>query len=255
MSRPQFQQAGTRSTVPSWKAERTARKACSTRAAMLIPLLLCLTGLTLLTACQGVSSGGNSSNQQQSSALVVSPGTLALGSVAVGSSGSASGSLSASGASVTVTAASTSNSAFSVSGLTLPVTITAGNSIPFTVTFSPQAAGAASGKLTFTSDAQTSASAEALTGTGTAAGSSYSVALSWNASTSSNISGYNVYRAMYASSACGSFSKINSTLNTSTLYTDAVVTDGTSYCYATTAVNSSNEESGYSNVVSNVKIP
>ena len=53
----------------------------------------------------------------------------------------------------------------------------------------------------------------------------------------------------------GMHRKINSALDTSTLYTDSVVVDGTSYCYATTAVNSSNEESGYSNIASNVQIP
>jgi hypothetical protein len=31
--------------------------------------------------------------------------------------------------------------------------------------------------------------------------------------------------------------------------------NGTSYCYATTGVDTSNQESGYSNVVSNVQIP
>jgi fibronectin type 3 domain-containing protein len=80
------------------------------------------------------------------------------------------------------------------------------------------------------------------------------VALSWNASTSSDVSGYNLYRAVYTSS-CGSFSKINSTLNASTVYTDAAVSNGTSYCYATTAVDSSNAESVYSNIVSNLQIP
>jgi fibronectin type 3 domain-containing protein len=80
------------------------------------------------------------------------------------------------------------------------------------------------------------------------------VNLSWNANTSSNISGYNIYRAVYTNS-CGSFSKINSVLNTSTLYTDSAVVGGTSYCYATTAVNSSNVESGYSNIATNVQIP
>jgi len=39
------------------------------------------------------------------------------------------------------------------------------------------------------------------------------------------------------------------------LYVDANVADGTKYCYATTAVNTSSQESGYSNVVSNVQIP
>ncbi len=55
--------------------------------------------------------------------------------------------------------------------------------------------------------------------------------------------------------SCGSYAKINSLLDTSTLYTDSSVVDGTSYCYATTAVNTSNEESGYSNIVSNLQIP
>jgi hypothetical protein len=185
--------------------------------------------------------------------LAVTPTTLAFGSVVAGTSGSTSASLTATGANVTVTGASSNNSVFSVGGLSFPVTIPAGQSVSFTVTFSPQIAGAATATLTFTSNAQPSTTSESLTGTGTAA-PTHSVNLSWNASTSSNISGYNIYRAVYVNS-CGSFSKINSLLNTSTLYTDSVVADGTSYCYATTAVNSSNEESGYSNIVSNVQIP
>jgi hypothetical protein len=185
--------------------------------------------------------------------LTVTPTTLALGSVVVGTSGTASGSLTASGANVTVTAASSNNSVFSLGGLPLPVTIPAGQSASFTVTFSPQVSGAASATLTFTSNAQPNTTTESLTGTGTPA-PVHTVNLSWTASTSPNISGYNIYRAVYTTS-CGSFSKINTALNTSTLYTDSVVVDGTSYCYATTAVNSSNEESGYSNIASNVQIP
>jgi len=80
------------------------------------------------------------------------------------------------------------------------------------------------------------------------------VDLSWTASTSSDVSSYNVYRAMYADS-CGSFSKISSIPNASTFYTDSEVTGGTSYCYATTAVNSRNEEISYSNIATNVQIP
>lgn len=185
--------------------------------------------------------------------LSVIPTTLAAGSVAVGASGTVSGSLSASGANVTISAASTNNSVFTIGGISLPLTIPAGNSTPFTITFSPVTAGAASATLTFISNAQPSTTTAALTGTGTPA-PTHDVNLSWNPSSSSGISGYNVYRAVYTSS-CGSFSKINPSLDTGTLYTDSVVVDGTSYCYATTAVNSSNEESGYSNIVSNVQIP
>jgi len=185
--------------------------------------------------------------------LGVSPASLALGSVVVGTNGSASGTLTAGGSSVTVSAVGSNNAAFTVGGLSLPVTIPAGNSAAFTVTFSPQAAGALTAALTFTSNAQSSTTVETLTGTGTAA-PVHSVNLSWSASTSSNVSGYNIYRAAYAS-ACGSFSKINALLNTGTLYTDSAVVDGATYCYATTAVNTSKEESGYSNVVSKVQVP
>lgn len=239
----------------------TSKKELPTQGVLkVVGALLCLAGLTFFTACQGVSNGGSSSSNSSGSGgsgdgqLAVTPSTLALGSALAGASTTASASLSASGSSVTVTAANSSNSQFSVSGLSLPVTIDAGKSMPFTVTFSPSAAGAANATLTFTSNAQPATTAEALTGTGMA-GPTHTVNLSWNPSSSSNISGYNIYRAVYATSSCGSFAKINSTLNTGTLYTDAVVTDGTSYCYATTAVNTSNEESGYSNIVSPVQIP
>jgi hypothetical protein len=185
--------------------------------------------------------------------LSASPATLALGSVVEGTGGTATGTLIAGGSSVTVSAVSSNNSAFTVGGLSLPVTIPAGNSAAFTVTFSPQTTGALTAALTFTSNAQSSTTVETLTGTG-AAVPVHSINLSWNASTSEDISGYNIYRAVYAS-ACGSYSKINSLLNAGTVYTDSVVVDGATYCYATTAVNTSNEESGYSNIVSNLQVP
>jgi hypothetical protein len=185
--------------------------------------------------------------------LSVSPSTLALGSVMVGSSGTGTGTVTASGANVTVTAASTNNSVFTIGGFSLPHTIAAGQSANFTITFSPSTSGTASATLTFTSNAQPSTTTETLTGTGTPA-PTHSVALSWNASTSPNISGYNVYRAGYTTS-CGGFSKINNVLNTGTLYTDSSVANGSAYCFATTAVDTSNLESAYSNIVSNVKIP
>jgi len=232
--------------------QSATRKARSQRFAGAAGVILTFAGLALLTGCQGVSSGHNDT-QVSPGQLSISPSTVNIGTVATGSSGSGSGLLTASGANITVTAASISNSAFSVGGLSLPVTITAGQSIPFTITFSPQAAGSISATLTVTSDAQPSTATETLTGSGAAA-STHTVDLSWTASTSSNITGYNVYRAVYTTS-CGPYTKINSALNTTTLYTDSSVVNGTSYCYAATAVNTSNEESGYSNIVSNVQIP
>jgi fibronectin type 3 domain-containing protein len=99
-----------------------------------------------------------------------------------------------------------------------------------------------------------SSTTERPNGPGATPQSTPTVNLSWTASTSSDISGYNIYRATYTDS-CGSFSKINYTLNTSTLYTDLEVIDGTSYCYAATTVNTRNKESSYSNVAFDVQIP
>jgi hypothetical protein len=187
--------------------------------------------------------------------LGVSPTPVAVGNVFTGTSGTATGSLTATGANVTITAASSSNSLFTISGLSLPKVITAGQSVPFTVTYSPVVASAAdSSTLTFTSNAQVAATTDTATGSATAA-PTHTVSLTWDASSSSDISGYNIYRAVYASS-CGGYTKINgATLVTALTYTDSTVTDGTNYCYATTAVDSSNVESGYSNVVSDVQIP
>lgn len=283
--------------------------------------------------------------------LAVTPTSLSLGSIVVGSSGTASGTLSATGASVTITAASTNNSVFKVSGVSLPATLAAGQSLPFTVTFSPTAAGSVSAALSFTSNAQTATVTESLTGTGasqagqltvnpgtlsfgnvtlgsnatlastlTATGAAvsvssaalsnsqfslsgasfpvtlnagqsaeiyvvftpttsgtdagtltlnsnasitktteslagvgvtpqYSVSLSWNASTSS-VAGYNIYRG----TSPGSYTKLNSTVDPNTAYTDNNVTAGMTYYYAATAVTSSGQESTYSTPIQ-VSIP
>lgn len=72
---------------------------------------------------------------------------------------------------------------------------------------------------------------------------SHSVNLSWTAG--STVAGYNIYRGTQVS---GPFTRINPTLETATVYTDSSVSSGQTYYYATTAVNSSGVESGYSNV-------
>jgi fibronectin type 3 domain-containing protein len=73
----------------------------------------------------------------------------------------------------------------------------------------------------------------------------HSVSLSWNPSTS-QVTGYNVYRS---SAAGGPFGKVNSTLDSATAYTDGSVASTHTYYYVTTAVNSSGQESAYSNQV------
>ncbi|HEX8814297.1 MAG TPA: choice-of-anchor tandem repeat GloVer-containing protein [Terriglobales bacterium] len=71
-----------------------------------------------------------------------------------------------------------------------------------------------------------------------------SVNLSWEASTSHDTVGYNVYRGH---NATGPFSKINSALDPNTAYTDSTVKAGHTYYYVTTAVDGQGGQSGYSN--------
>ena len=70
----------------------------------------------------------------------------------------------------------------------------------------------------------------------------YSVALTWDASTST-VSGYNVYRSTDSGT---SYILLNSSLLTALAYTDPSVQNGTTYYYVTTAVDSSGNESVYS---------
>ena len=174
--------------------------------------------------------------------LTVTPSAMNFGSVNVGQNASQSGTLTVSGASVTVSSASLNQAAFSLSGLTFPVTIATGQSVMFTVTFAPQTPGQFSSSLLFASNASNSPTSASLTGTGNV--KQYTVALSWDPS-SSDVVGYNVYRSGQSG---GPYTKLNSTLDPVTSYSDGTVVDGQTYYYATTAVNSQGQESAYSNL-------
>ena len=173
--------------------------------------------------------------------LAVSPASLSFGTVTVGQTKSLPATLTAGGSSITVTAASMTTSEFKVSGLSLPLTLAAGQSASFTVIFTPQSSGTASASGAFASNAANSSAVQALTGTG-AAPPQHSVALSWAPSASSVVA-YNVYRG---TSSGGSYSKI-SAMNASTSYVDDTIQAGQTYVYVTTAVDGSGKESANSN--------
>ena len=178
--------------------------------------------------------------------LAVSPTSLSFGNVTVGSSSPLSGSLTASGASVTVSSASLNNGEFVLSGISLPATLTAGQSTPFTVTFTPQSSGATSASLSFSSNASNSPTVQTMTGTETAA-TQHTVDLTWDAS--SGAAGYNIYRGTVSG---GPYTMINTSLDSITAYTDSTVVSGQTYYYVATTVNSESQESGYSNLTSAV---
>jgi hypothetical protein len=189
-----------------------------------------------------LSGTGTTSGQ-----LSVSPSSASFGNVTVGSTASQTGRLTAGGASVTITSASSSSSEFSLKGISLPATIAAGQSVSYSITFTPQSSGTASATLSFASNGSTAA--ESLTGTGVST-VQHTVSLNWNPSTS-QVNGYNVYRG---STAGGPYAKLNSSPDPNTAFMDSTVASTHTYYYVTTAVSSTGMESSYSNQVK-VSVP
>jgi hypothetical protein len=118
-------------------------------------------GLTIpLTGTGGDTAGS----------LSVAAPTLNFGSVQVGSNQTLSESLTNSGgSSVTITQATASTGAFSVSNLTLPLTLTPGQSFTFGVVFAPTTSGSVGGTISVASNASNPQLQIALAGTGNAA--------------------------------------------------------------------------------------
>lgn len=77
------------------------------------------------------------------------------------------------------------------------------------------------------------------------AGSEHVVTVSWKASQSKDVAGYNVYRGPNGTS----WTKINVSLIAATDYDDSTVSNGTTYYYSATTVNISGEESAKSESV------
>jgi hypothetical protein len=134
---------------------------------------------------------------------------------------------------------------YSVTGGSTPVTLSPAQNLILTAQFSPTSTGTANGNISIVSNATGSPASVSLSGTGVAP-VQHAVALAWNASTST-VSGYNVYRSTVSGTG---YTKLNSSLVGALTYTDSSVQNGTTYFYVTTAVDSSGNESVYSNEAS-----
>ncbi|MGA7225754.1 MAG: choice-of-anchor D domain-containing protein [Candidatus Acidiferrales bacterium] len=185
-----------------------------------------------------------------STLLGASPTSLSFGSVNDGTTNSLIITLTNSGnANVTISGVNATGAGFIASGVTAGTTLTPNQTATLSVAFDPATPGAVTGALTVTSNATNSPATISLSGTGVAP---TSVALSWTASSSSDIVGYNEYRG----TALGTYSKINSSLVTGTTYSDTTVQSGQdiTYYYVVTAVNSNGLESADSSPAS-VTVP
>jgi len=187
----------------------------------------------------GLSASGVASTQ----VLSFSTSSLSFGSVNTGASATQSVTVTNTGnADVTVSSISAAGTGFSLSGAGTPATLAPTQSLTFNVVFSPTAAGNAIGTVTVTSNASGSPAKISLSGSG-AQVSSHTVMLTWNGSTSA-VSGYNIYRSTTNGSG---YVKLNSSLVGGPSYTDSNFQSATTYYYVATAVDSSGNESVYSN--------
>jgi fibronectin type 3 domain-containing protein len=110
------------------------------------------------------------------------------------------------------------------------------------VNFAPQAAGLATGGVSFVSNASNSPTNQSFTGTGVQP-VQHTVSLTWNAS-QSQVVGYYIYR----STQSGSYTTpLNNTPQTTLTYIDSTVQSAQTYYYVVTAVDSNSQQSVYSN--------
>lgn len=178
--------------------------------------------------------------------IVASTTNVAFGNVNDGSTAKQNVTITNTGnSSVTISAASASGTGFNASGINSGVVLNPNQTATLTVSFDPSSPGAASGSASITSNATNSPLGISLSGTGVKA-VQHSVALAWDASTTSGVVGYNVYRG----TGIGTYVKISSTSG-STSFTDSTVQSGQNitYYYVVTAVDSTGAESSDSNQV------
>ncbi len=196
------------------------------------------------SSSSGSASGSGTPSQPVAAGnLAVSPATLDFGKVTVGTKKGLTATLTAGDASITVSSADWGGPGFSIAGIVFPLTVPAGQSTHFEVTFAPQGAGQVSGSIKFVSNAENAPHA-VFNGNGTKT-AAHSVTLTWHPPAASVV-GYNVYRGVAAN---GPSTKMTSSPHPNATFTDASVVGGTTYFYTTTAVNHKGRESKHSNQV------
>src|SRR5258707_742281 len=132
--------------------------------------LLAALATTVLSGCSGLVSAGGKSQPASQAAIQVTPSSVNFGSTAAGKKISQTISVANTGnISVNISQVNISSSQFSVSGLTMPLSMPAGQSNSFQVWFDATAAGNATGILTVRTDTGIASEQVALAGTATAA--------------------------------------------------------------------------------------
>jgi hypothetical protein len=189
--------------------------------------------ITLTDSATGSPQTVSLTGTGAASAVSLSPTTLSFGSEAVDEVST----------SQVVTLTNTGNASLSVSGLaftganagdfaeadTCSPAVAAGGTCTIAILFTPAASGTRTAALSITDNASGSPQSVSLSGSGT-----HDVMLSWTASTTPGVMGYNVFRG--TTSGGESSTPLNSAPISNTTFADTNVTAGTTYYYHVTAV-------------------
>ncbi|HEV2174689.1 MAG TPA: choice-of-anchor D domain-containing protein, partial [Nitrospira sp.] len=146
----------------------TARKLRSKHVEKALGALLLLTGLAIMSGCQGLSAGGT--GIQNPGTLGSSLSSISFGNVTVGKTQTISGTVTNKGSSsITLSQASISGAGYTLTGISANGTLSAGQSANFSVKFAPTSSGTSNGTLTVASNASNGTLTIPVSGTGTAA--------------------------------------------------------------------------------------
>ncbi len=180
--------------------------------------------------------------------LSLTPASFSFGRVNVGASSAQTFTVSNTGTgTVTLSSVTVSGPGFNATGVSKGVTLAAGQSTPMNVTFTPAASGSFNGSVSFSSNAKNASASIGLSGAGVQPPPvTHSVTLTWGSS-SSSVVGYDVYRA---TTSGGPFTLQTTSPISATTYTDSNAQSGQTYYYVVTSVDSTGDQSSYSNVAS-----
>ena len=203
------------------------------------------------TSSTGTGSGTGTKSGAVLPGVNLSPSDISFGSQPIAAASSAQ----------TLTLSNGTSTALSITGVgisgsnpgdfaevadTCGSSVAGGSTCTIAVDFSPSAAGERSATLSIT-DSGSGPQVATLTGTGV-----HDVILSWDASPTNGISGYNIYRG--TSPGGESSTPLNSAPINSNTYADENVTPGTTYYYVLKTVNLEGQESAPSNEA-NARVP
>ena len=192
------------------------------------------------TICNAVTTTGAAATLLLNSSV----SSVTFGNVSVGGSSTQNITMTNAGnSSVSIAQVTVAGAGFNSTGAS-GTTLAPGQTTTLTSTFAPSASGAATGKITVSSNATNSPSSIALSGMGVTA-TAHTVALSW-APAVTGVTGFKTYVSMISG---GPYVEMGSSPATNPTYTDTSVVSGQTYYYVVTAINSTNQESLYSSEV------